>query len=177
MKRASCHSCGFQGPGILAHKCSGGRVGADAQAAIVGGRSQRAVAAVEPPARPSRFRATPTTVDGWRFRSKTEAALYAKACRECAMVLPPPRFPLACLAGPGEVAPVYTPDLLVVADSALGGWIEAWEAKGPKSCESRDYTLRARAFRQSWQAIPLRVFRMVKGRLVEDAPARAAVEG
>ena len=53
--------------------------------------------------------------------------------------------------------------------------VEAWEAKGPKACESRDYQLRARAFRLSYPSIPLRVFRKVAGKFVEDAAALAAI--
>jgi hypothetical protein len=52
--------------------------------------------------------------------------------------------------------------------------VECWEAKGAKACESRDYQLRARAFRLSYPSIPLRVFRKVAGEFVEDAVALAA---
>jgi hypothetical protein len=128
---------------------------------------------------PGKYRATPTHVDGIRFASKTEAGLYeyAKTCG--AVVVPHARWPLNCLTSPGFPAVWFTPDLTlffpVTNTTALGHVVvECWEAKGAKACESRDYALRARAFRRTYPSIPLRVFRKVGGEFIEDAAALAA---
>jgi hypothetical protein len=144
-----------------------------------------------PPARdavgPRRFRSTPTTRDGIRFASKGEAALYDKAKATGAIVVPHVRFPLHVLTTDGQPATWFTPDLVVMVaggdygDGATMHNVEAWECKpagrkprkgshaGQHGHESRDYALRARAFRTTYTTIPLRVWRVVKGQLQEDA--------
>ena len=125
------------------------------------------------PTSKSRYRATPTHVDGIRFASKGEAALYVKAKAEGWVVVPHVRFPLHVLHTEGMAATWFSPDLLCMAacpdnDSAGLHEVQAWEFKGPKALESRDYALRARAFVATYPSIPLRTFRMVKGQLQED---------
>lgn len=118
-----------------------------------------------------RYRASSTHVDGIRFASKTEAGLYEYAKRLGYIVIPHVRFPLHCLTSPGIPATWFTPDLLIWGGDDV---LEAWEAKGAKACESRDYQLRARAFVRSYPTIPLRVFRKVGGEFVEDHNAAQA---
>lgn len=130
----------------------------------------------------SKYRATPTHVDGIRFASKTEAALYEWAKSIGYIIVPHVRFPLYCLTSPGIAASWFTPDLTLFcpvttttnADCVV---VECWEAKGPRACESRDYALRARAFVRSYPAIRLRVFRKVGGEFVEDNNAPAGEGG
>ncbi len=140
---------------------------------------------VPPPARdaigPRRFRSTPTMRDGIRFASKGEAALWDKAKATGAVVIPHVRFPLHVLTTEGQSATWFSPDLVVMMaggdydDETTMHNVEAWEFKGPRATESRDYALRARSFRATYPTIPLRVFRRVKGELVEDpALSRAA---
>lgn len=135
-----------------------------------------------------RYRATPTHVDGIRFASKTEAALYEWARKLGYVVVPHVRYPLHVLTSPGLPASWFTPDLTLfisVPDTAADGSVvdfglvvvEAWEAKGAKACESRDYQLRARAFVRSYPSIRLRVFRKVGGEFVEDNQSARAEGG
>ena len=128
----------------------------------------------------SKYRATPTHIDGIRFASKTEAGLYEWASAKGHVIVPHVRFPLHVLTSPGIQASWFTPDLLVMVDN--GGTpplyvVEAWEAKGAKACESRDYQLRARAFARSYPSIRLRVFRKVGGEFVEDNQSARAEGG
>ena len=121
--------------------------------------------------RRTKYRATPTTRDGIRFASKTEAALYDMAKREPgAVVIPHVRFPLHAITTAGEPCAWFTPDLLVLRLDLSGErWaVECYEAKGPRALESRDYALRARAFKATYKDIPLRVWRKQRGELVED---------
>lgn len=168
---AKCSRCG----GIHAIRFEDGRIVAPEckRAAAVyptGDRVKRPD--LSAPARQCRrFASTPTTRDGIRFASRLEADLYGLAKSEPgAVVIPHVRFPLHVVRSEGEPATWFTPDLLVMRlDVAGERWtVEAWEAKGAKACESRDYRLRARAFRATYPNIPLRVFRRVQGQLVED---------
>lgn len=111
-----------------------------------------------------RYRASPVHADGIRFASKTERDLYLKAKAGDNIVVPHVRFPLHCLSSDDIAATWFTPDLLVFTKRGA----EVWEAKGAKACESRDYQLRARAFKMSYPSIPLRVFRKVRGLLEEE---------
>lgn len=123
-----------------------------------------------------KYRAAPTHVDGIRFASKTEAALYEWAKSPCRVIVPHVRFPLHCLTSPGMPAAWFTPDLVIFGIGQERGEVQAWEAKGAKACESRDYQLRARAFRMTYPSIPLRVFRREGGRFVEDGAAISALQ-
>lgn len=122
---------------------------------------------------PNKYGAVPTVRDGIRFGSKGEAALYDHLRARCVWVLPHPRFPLLALLEPGQRVPMFTPDFLAATAYPLAGEIghrvEAVEFKGGRAAESRDYTLRAAAFRKSYPSIPLRVFRKVRGDLKEDS--------
>lgn len=161
------------------------------------GLGHKCPASGKPPAPPdhpglakvSKYRATPTHVDGIRFASKTEAGLYEYAkASEGVVIVPHVRYPLHVLTSPGLPASWFTPDLTLfisVPDTAADGSVvdfglvvvEAWEAKGAKACESRDYQLRARAFVRSYPSIRLRVFRKVGGEFVEDSNAAGAAGG
>lgn len=109
-------------------------------------------------------------MDGIRFASKGEAALYGRARATAAIVLPHVRFYLALLDDDGR-ALAFTPDLFLPAR------MEAWEFKGARAVESRDYPVRAAAFRAAFPGIVLRTFRKVRGELKEDtaAPVRTAL--
>ena len=184
---ASCASCGgrhrvdrIDGK-LVAEPCrekhSGVASVPSAQVEHRAGPSDRAGSSATPTSK-SRYRATPTHVDGIRFASKGEAALYSKMRAEGYLVVPHVRFPLHVLTSPGVPASWFTPDMLrftpLDTNVDTPGWpqfftVEAIEFKGPKTLESRDYALRAKAFRATYPSIPLRTFRMVKGQLQEDA--------
>jgi hypothetical protein len=121
---------------------------------------------------PSRFRATPTTRDGIRFGSKGEAGLWDYAKGYCAVIIPHVRFPLA-LRDERDRALWFTPDLFF--PTLMECWeykARAWKAgHDVRGGESRDYRVRAAAFRQAWPSITLRVFRMERGELREDGAA------
>ena len=148
---------------------SGGAVSNNAQATKMPASKGAVRTPAAPPTSRSRYRATPTHVDGIRFASRGEAALYVKAKAEGWVVVPHVRFPLHVLHTEGMAATWFSPDLLLISGPGKECYVAVWEFKGPKFLESRDYALRAKAFRATYPSIPLRTFRKVKGQIVEDA--------
>lgn len=132
-------------------------------------------AAPPPDKRPKQFaRAKPTVVNGFRFASKTEATLYRslllrQRSTPGSILLRQVRFDLPALAAPVEdidkpdtaKPETWTPDFLFIEPAGDPPvWaIEVHEAKGTKGSESRDFTLRLRAFRLSFPNIPVTIWR------------------
>lgn len=112
--------------------------------------------------------AKPTTVDGIRFRSKVEAATYRwlKMPAACGFLLRQVRFDLPNITPIGETMQSWVVDfVLVLANHDRSHLIRVYEAKGSKAAESRDFRLRANAFRSLYPWISVMVCRLIRGEI------------
>lgn len=144
-----------------------------------------------PDKRPRCFaKAKPTTVNGIRFASKTEAVLYRRLLLRQrgspgSLLLRQVRFDLPALSDPdvdpenaSEAPETWKPDFVFVdpveiSEDGTPLWtITVHEAKGSKGTESRDFKLRLRAFRVSYPNIPVMIWRSVgRGKITCDVDA------
>ncbi len=106
--------------------------------------------------------------EGHVLDSQAEGLMWdhARSVFPRAAFFPHVAYPLPGVSTDGKIRR-FTVDLLIRVPRPGGGYdLHAWEAKGPKKLESRDFILRWGAFRTTY-GIPTRLFRARAGRLEE----------